>query len=289
MLNDPPPDNKRPRKPHPLEQQPQPPSPPPQGEGEPPRQRAQLHIPVVKPTVTQVLIAINAVVFVIAFYVFDAFQRFDLYQWGATNRVEVLIDGEYHRLFTAMFLHGNLPHIVFNMYALWVIGQMVEGFFGHVRFLMVYFLGGVVGSIASAVFNGPDVTSVGASGAVFAVFGAQMVFLYNHRKLFGEMARQQLRQLILIGGLNFAFGIASTFSNDGVNIDNWGHLGGLVGGIAIAYLFGPVFLLERREGTTTDFQAVDVNALETRTQVVFAYISALLILLIAASYLARAL
>ena len=294
MLNDPPPEKNRPRRPHPLEQ----PSSPPPGDdgndsggddGQPRQQRAQLHIPVVKPTVTQVLVAVNSVIFAIMFFVFDEFQLADTYAWGANNRIDVLVEGQYYRLLTAMFMHGGIAHIVFNMYALWAIGQMVEGFFGHVRYLLVYFLGGVLGSIASVVFNGPNVTSVGASGAVFAVFGAQMVFLYNHRKLFGEMARQQLRQLIVIGAINFAFGIASTFSSDGVNIDNWGHLGGLVGGLVIAYLFGPVFLLERREGAGIAFQAVDVNPLESKIQQVFAYISGLLIVLIAASYLARGL
>jgi len=291
MLNDPPPDNNRPRRPHPLERSA---APPPGGgddgdggDGQPVRQRAQLHIPVVKPTVTQALIGINSVIFVIMYFVFDSFQLQDVFAWGASNRIEVLVQGEYHRLFTAMFMHGGLAHIVFNMYALWAIGQMVEGFFGHTRYLLVYFLGGVLGSIASVVFNGPNVVSVGASGAVFAVFGAQMVFLYNHRKLFGEMARQQLRQLIIIGAINFAFGIATTFSEEGVNIDNWGHLGGLVGGIIIAYLVGPVFLLQKREGTEVAFQAVDVNPLDSKIQQVFAYISALLIVLIVASFIAR--
>ena len=176
---------------HPLEA----PPPPPQPEDPASSRRMSVQFKGTKPIATYVLIAINVAIYVIAFYLVSLEQRLDLYQWGASNRFFVLDQGEYHRLFTSMFLHSEmLWHVVFNMYALYIIGQTVERFFGHARFLLIYFLGGLTGSIMSVVFNDITVFSVGASGAVFAIFGAEMVFLYKHQKLFGPMARMQLRQ-----------------------------------------------------------------------------------------------
>src|SRR3970282_1664308 len=109
MSSDPPPEKKK-KRPHPLEAPPEPRRVELDDSGKP-KQQVILHIPVVKPTVTQALAAINSIIFFVAFYVFDAWQHNDLYSWGANNRYQVLNLGEYHRLITAMFLHGNLVHI----------------------------------------------------------------------------------------------------------------------------------------------------------------------------------
>src|SRR5690606_30425031 len=114
---------------------------------------------------------------------------------------EVLVQGQYHRLFTAMFLHAGLLHIFFNMYALYLFGSILEPLFGHLRFIIIYLLGGLTGSVLSVVLGDPNPpfaqmvfagASVGASGAVFAIFGAEMVFIYRHRALLGERGRAQL-------------------------------------------------------------------------------------------------
>lgn len=290
MLNDPSSEqkNKRQRRPHPLEQRPEPPAKPPTNPDDPaPQQRVILHIPVAKPSITYALIAVNVLIFFVVFYMLSPRQFNDLYDWGANNRRAVFDYGEFHRLFTSMFLHGGLVHVIFNMYALYAIGQTVERFFGHVRFAIVYFAGGITGSVLSVLLNGSNVTSVGASGAVFAIFGAEMVFLYKHRKLLGEMARWQLRQLIIVAGINFAYGLATTLNTDGVRIDNWGHIGGMLGGLAVSWLICPL-LIPRRHPTDAQGLAIsDINPLEKSYQSVLAYVSALLIVLIAASYIAR--
>lgn len=284
MQNDPQSDKKR--RPHPLEQQPVPPSSQPDGpDGEDGGSRITLHIPVVQPFATYTLIAINVVVFVLAFILMDSDQANELYAWGASNKVAVLTFGEYHRLFTAMFLHGGLPHLLFNMYALWIIGQTVERFFGHWRFLLVYFLGGLGGSVLSVVMNPANVNSVGASGAVFAIFGAEMIFLYQHRKLLGAAAMMQLRQLAIIAGINFAYGILTTLNPGGISIDNWGHVGGFLGGMIMAWLIGPIFIVKRHPEHPAALISEDINPLEKRYQSALIYVSVLLGILIFAMFL----
>ncbi len=287
MLNDPGENPQKPRRVHPLEDKtPQPPDNPPP-EKDPQRQRVTLHIPVVTPIVSYTLIGINIMIFITAFYLIPNEQLNQLYDWGANNQQAVLQFGEYHRLLSAMFLHGSLAHIAFNMYALFVIGQTVERFFGHVRFLVVYFLGGLAGSLLSVILNGPQVFSVGASGAVFAIFGAEMVFIYKHRKLLGEMGRAQLRQLIVIAGINFLFGFATSFGSAGVRIDNWGHVGGLIGGLAVAWMIGPVFLVKRHPENHAALITEDSNPLEQQYQPLLILTSMLLAVLIVATMLVR--
>ena len=193
---------------------------------------------------TQFLIVANVIIYVLVFYVLAKPGEPEWVRWG-NNRYQVLNAGEYYRLFTAMFLHSEMiMHIVFNMYSLYIIGQTVERFYGHARFLVIYFLGGLTGSILSVLLNSPSIYSVGASGAVFAIFGAEMIFLYKHQKLLGRVAQLQLRQLVIIAAMNLFIGIASGLNSNpaGVKIDNWGHVGGLFGGLVLAWIIGPVFV-----------------------------------------------
>ena len=282
MLNEPPSEKKRPQ--HPLERRAPPPEPDTASEGP---QRGTLHIQVVSPHITYALIAINVVIYGMLNGLMTNIERLEWYSWGANNQLQVFENGEYYRLFTSMFLHADPPHLLFNMLALYFIGQTVERFFGHARFFIIYLLGGLTGSLLSVALNGPSVNAVGASGAVFAIIGAEIIFLYNHRKLFGQTAAHQLRQLILIALLNLGYGFASQFSDAAIQLDNWGHIGGLVGGLGLAYLIGPIFLLKRREGTEVDFQAVDMQPLADRYQSVLAFVSGQLIVLIIGTFIAR--
>ncbi|MCU0479899.1 MAG: rhomboid family intramembrane serine protease [Anaerolineae bacterium] len=280
--NDQPPAPK-PKRPHPLEVPPIPEA------SQPTRQRGMLHIRVVKPYLTYGLIAVNVAIFITAFYIISLQQFNDLYRWGANNHREVLQGGQYHRLVTAMFLHGSSAHIIFNMLSLYFIGTTIERFFGHIRFGLIYVLGGLSGSVLSVLLNPPLVTSVGASGAVFAIFGAQYIFWHRHRKLFGETAKQQMRQLILIGGMNFAVGILSTFDlgEGAVSIDNWGHLGGLLGGLAVAWLISPNFLLEKHPTQENAFSAVDMNPLKAHYTNLILYGAGLMAVLVIGTFFAR--
>jgi rhomboid protease GluP len=145
-----------------------------------------------------------------------------------------IVAGEYWRLVTPIFLHGSLLHFFFNMYALYYLGREVEAFMGTVRFVLLFFYAGVAGTVFSLLFT-PN-PSLGASGAIFGLIGAQAVFLYRNRQLFGERGRRGLQQIILIALINLAIGLRG-------NIDNWAHLGGLLGGLALGWALGPAWRL----------------------------------------------
>jgi rhomboid protease GluP len=284
MLNNPPP-----KRPHPLEDRPEPPAPPnPEAQEQPPqRPQIALRIPVVRPNVTYVLLAVNVIVFAIGLLSPQMGATF--FREGASRPMDVLIQGEYYRLLTAMFLHAGLLHILFNAYALYIIGSSIEPLFGHVRFAIIYILGGLSGSVLSVALGdlSANVGSVGASGAVFALFGAEMVYLYRHRKLLGERANVQLRSLLMLLAVNFFIGIASTAPGASVRIDNWAHLGGLVGGVILTWLIGPYFALKRHPVVTDALAAEDVNPLESKYWAVSLFLIALVGILAVVTLLVR--
>lgn len=281
MLNEPP-DSKR--KLHPLERPPEPPKP--EDPAQPQRKQMTLHIAIVKPWVMFGLIAVNLVIFFLGFFSPELNER--LLADGASNQQLVLMDGEYLRLLTAMFLHGSLSHVVVNMYTLYIIGGNVEAIFGHARFALIYFLGGLMGSLASVIFGGAFSFSVGASGAVFAIFGAEIVYLYKHRKLLGANVRRQLQSLVLIAALNLVVGfLGATTRDTGASIDNWGHVGGLVGGLILAWLISPYFLPRQHPEHVGSLMVEDINPLTRRYQAVSLYAAALLVILIVATLVVR--
>ena len=145
----------------------------------------------------------------------------------------IALQGEWWRLFTAMFLHATLFHILFNAWALWVFGSIVERDFGTARFLAIFFITGFVASATSYAFGPVIFVGVGASGAVFGVFGAFVAYNYRRRHL--AAAAQNLRfamTLILINALlAFAWGTIDWRAHVG------GFLAGLVAGV-VAEGFG---------------------------------------------------
>jgi rhomboid protease GluP len=143
---------------------------------------------------------------------------------------ELIIAGQIWRLFTPMFLHASLLHIGFNMYALYVLGTGLERFYGRGRYLALYLLAGFSGNVASFIFS--QSPSLGASTAVFGLLGAEGVFFYQNREIFGSMARRSLTNVVTIAAINLLIGLSP-------GIDNWGHMGGLVGGSLFAWFAGP--------------------------------------------------
>lgn len=139
----------------------------------------------------------------------------------------VFEQGEYYRLVTAMFLHGGLMHIAFNMLILWQLGSMLEPYLGRKTFLSLYFIAGVAGGIASILLNNPMTVSVGASGAIFGLMGAYAV-------LARRMSRPDTQILVLIG-INLVIGFLVP------NIDWHAHVGGLIAGA----IFGATIDLRR--------------------------------------------
>ena len=290
--------NPPPKRPHPLETPPprRPAAPPPvqpsSGRARVPLGPNQilLRIPTVKPYLTYILIAINVAIFAVR--ALSPALNVSLVELGANNQTAVLSNAEFHRLLSSMFLHAglldasgqlqaqNALHLVFNMYALWVIGGPQERMFGHLRFGIIYLLGGLTGSVASALFGGPDIYSIGASGAVFAIFGAEFVFWYRHRLLFGAGGRARLRSLASLLVINLVFGLLANAGDGPFRIDNLAHIGGLAGGLILTWFLGPYYNLRRDAERPTEFIAEDTNPLRGNIAVVVLYTSALLLALI---------
>ncbi len=137
--------------------------------------------------------------------------------------------GQNWRLLTAMFLHAGLLHLLFNMYALWIFGTLMEQELGRTRFTLVYFLTGLVASAASYAFMpDPRTVAVGASGAVFGVFGALVAFNWKRRHT--ALGAARLRSAIFILLINAFLGLSS-----GGAIDWRAHLGGFVAGLLMGF------------------------------------------------------
>lgn len=149
---------------------------------------------------------------------------------GGLNPVLVVDGGQYWRLVTAMFLHGSLVHIGLNMLSLHNIGSWVIGLFGHVRFWAIYLLSGLGGSLMGTLLAAPNVFSVGASGAIFGLIGALIVFFYRHNDMLDEQIRAVRGSLVFSALATLLVGLAP-----GSILDNWGHLGGFLAGAALGY------------------------------------------------------
>ncbi len=215
----------------------------------PTSQAIALRFPTVRPLVTYVLLAAIIAIYVAIYFIdstSDPGVSNPILDFGVLDYNRVVHYGEWYRLFTAMFLHLSPAHILFNGYALWRFGKSVEGMFGHVRFSLIYFLGGFAGSLASLIL-GRD-ASAGASGAIFAIFGAEIVFIYLHQKLLGAQAMPALRELVILALVNFGLGILSGVAPGGEQIDNWAHLGGFVGGLVLAWAIAPRYVIEFEMG-----------------------------------------
>ena len=131
--------------------------------------------------------------------------------------------GELWRLASAMFLHGGLMHIGFNMFVLYQIGPAIERIYGVPKFLLIYLVSGWTCSLASLVWSGGN--SVGASGAIFGLAGAFLAVSLRRRSYFDAFGQQ----LLIFIGINIAIGFSGAFGN----VDNFGHMGGLIGGFVL--------------------------------------------------------
>jgi membrane associated rhomboid family serine protease len=179
-------------------------------------------------TVTVAIVALSSVISLTALTATDGQAIFDLL-WLDKAAVAA---GEYWRLWTVTVLHGDLLHLLFNMYALWLAGPIVERWYGRVRFLAFYLACAAAGSVASFVFGG-DAPAVGASGAIFGLFGILLAAGRLHNPV-DRQSRALVGQIGMLIVINLAFGFAS-----GGSIDNAAHLGGLVAGLWLGALVLP--------------------------------------------------
>jgi rhomboid protease GluP len=147
--------------------------------------------------------------------------------WGASFGPATK-DGEWWRLGSAMFLHFGVLHLGMNMWALWDGGQLVERMYGHARFATLYLLSGLTGNLVSLIAQGDRAISGGASGAVFGIYGALLVFLWRERE---QLHPHEFRWLFW-GAAGFSVAtIAFGFLVPG--IDNAAHIGGFLSGILL--------------------------------------------------------
>lgn len=195
----------------------------------------EIQLPVTKPYVTYTLIGLTLLVFIFQL-VTDYLFQIDLPLLLGAKHNESIQQGEIWRLITPVLVHGGFMHIAFNMYALYVIGPQLERHYGHLRFLILYMLGAFAGNILSFYLS-PS-ASVGASTAIFGLIAAQIIFIWVNRKLFGERSRALLINLAFIVIVNLSLGLSP-------GIDNWGHLGGMIGGAAFAWFAGPLLRIRQ--------------------------------------------
>lgn len=220
--------------------------------------RVRLTLPLARPRAVFVLLSVNVLMYglslllasrlsqpsVLDGQLVDSFTA-ALYRLGAKENAAINA-GQWWRLLTPMVLHGSLLHLLFNSWALYALGVEAERVYGTARFLAIYLLAGLAGSIASYTFN-PLSLSVGASGAIFGLLGALAAFSYASRALIGwEASKMQLGQMATLAVINLAFGFIP-----GSNIDNSAHIGGLIVGGLAGLALAPRYFVDRRSYTPT--------------------------------------
>ncbi|CAH9081725.1 unnamed protein product [Cuscuta epithymum] len=178
---------------------------------------------------TNLLLAIN-----ILAYIAQVGTEGKLLSWGA--KINRLIDkGEIWRLITSSFLHANLGHLLVNCYSLNSVGPVIEKTSGSKRYIAVYMISAAASSTFSYWFS--KAPAIGASGAIFGLVGSYAVYVLRHRGIL-KGTEGKLKYIAQVIAINMTIGLLSQ------GIDNWGHLGGLVGGAAASWLLGPAWKLE---------------------------------------------
>ncbi len=221
------------------------------GPAAPPRS-VRINLKSSAPTVTYTLLGVTIAVYLLQWasvwllgYANSNAQLDWLEAYGA--RINELIRlGQIWRFLTPALLHASVPHILFNMYALFTIGTGLERFFGHWRYLTLYVLGAFTGNVASFLLSSGY--SVGASTAIFALVGAEGIFLYQNRTLFGKQFGPAITNVVVVVLANLYLGLTSP------GIDNWGHVGGLLGGLLFAWFAAPRWEVQ---GTYPDLHLAD--------------------------------
>lgn len=173
--------------------------------------------------VTYALIVINVIIY---FLSISGVLDVNLF---AMNGGLVANNHEWWRIITSMFFHGSIIHLFCNMYSLYVIGNELETVIGRWKYLVVYLLSGIISSLLSGVINGEYIYSLGASGAIFGLM-ASLLYFGNHYRLY--LSNIMTRQLVPIILINLAIGFSLPY------IDNWAHIGGLVGGLFSSMIVG---------------------------------------------------
>ena len=183
-----------------------------------------------KEPVTVALILINVLVFIAVELTGTSQNAWHVLDYGAAYTPYIVQNGEVYRLFTSMFLHFGIEHLVNNMLVLFVLGSRLEQVIGKLRFLFIYLAGGIAGNIFSLILelrNRDFSVSAGASGAVFAVMGAMIYVVIRNKGWLGDLS---MRQILVMAVFSLYFGFTSS------GVDNAAHIGGMIAGFVLAVL-----------------------------------------------------
>ncbi len=193
-----------------------------------------------KPIISAALVIINVIIYIICTFTGNL-----LYNMGRSDVLNVFGNKEYGRMIYSLFLHGDLGHLLNNMFILYFLGAMIVKEVGHIRYAVFYFLSGIGGNVLSLfvkIMNGDLSGSIGASGAIFGLNGVllAMVLFFNRR-----MENVTPIRVVLMISLSLYSGFTGT------NVDNAAHMGGLLTG----FLTGIIMcLIERRRTGGTAFE-----------------------------------
>lgn len=194
-------------------------------------------IPKYNPYLTKTLITFILTMYFIEIFYGALYSEKGIIILGAKWN-EGITNGEYWRFLTCTFLHGNLIHLFLNLAALHIFGQEVESIYGTFRFILIYLLTSWGAGLASYIFS-PGI-AIGASGAVFGIIGALIVFFYRQReKVTGANYRFKTMYTLVI--INILLGLAIP------KIDNAAHLGGLITGLFLSWFIAPEYKIEKKE------------------------------------------
>ena len=193
------------------------------------------------PIMVIAIIAVNVIVYIVLEIIGDTEDAYYMMLHGAVYHDKLAYDKEYWRLFTAIFMHFGFTHIMNNMVMLAASGVILEDALGHIRFAILYILAGVGGSTLSflqMVDSGEYAVAAGASGAIFGVIGALLWVVIRHQGRYETLTGKGLLFMIVI---SLYYGISSG------EVDNWGHIGGLLMGFFLGVI------LYRKPRKTVDF------------------------------------
>ena len=181
-----------------------------------------------KPIITYSIMGICILLFILMYLLGNgSTDNITLLYFGAN--VDALVrDGQLYRLFTCIFLHIGIWHLVCNMYSLYILGSEIENLYGKIKYLIIFIGSGICGSLLSMAFI-HNTVAAGASGAIFGLLGALLYFGYYYRAYLGNTIKKTVIPVIVI---NLVIGFMS------VGIDNAAHIGGLVGGMLLSMLVG---------------------------------------------------
>jgi len=185
--------------------------------------------------VTNILIGVNVVIYVVLAILSQNFFEISLNVLANAGAQinSLVLQGQYWRIFTAMFLHFSIAHIALNMLSLFFVGTAVEVMYGKWRYLLIYLVSGIAGGVVTLIVMPPETIAAGASGAIFGVFGALGVFYIVNRRALGSYGRGAIGNWLFWMAINLVYG----FSVPGIGI--WDHIGGLAAGMILGLILIP--------------------------------------------------